>query len=314
MRQGKTRNIGVFGAKGFIGRHLVRRLASSGQPVVAFGRGFPSNYSDVIGYPIEVREIDFRDVIGTQAKIQDISTVVQLINSSSPSLGNSHVGADFKSNVEPHVHFIESCVVSGVKSFLFVSSGGTVYGNPSYLPIDEDHPTCPISSYGLTKLIIEHYVRLLTQHSDMGYVNLRVSNPFGPGQAINKGQGLIASILQKRMDGNTVPIYGDGSIQRDYLYIDDVIDALIAGIDTEGLKATVNIGSGIGRSVLDVIAALENIVGEKIAVSFLEGRSTDARSNILATDKARELLSWSPKVDFSDGLRLTVEAHSANSF
>lgn len=304
----RAKNIGVFGAKGFIGRHLVRRLASLGRPVVAFGRNFPANYTETIGHPVEVREIDFHDVIGTQAKIQDISIVVQLINSSSPSLGNSHVSADFKSNVAPHIHFIESCIASKVETFLFLSSGGTVYGNPNYLPINEDHPTFPISSYGLTKLIIEHYIRLLTQQSNMGYVNLRVSNPYGPGQSVNKGQGLIASILQRRMQGNPIIIYGDGSIKRDYLYIDDVIDALISAMDTKGLKTTLNIGSGIGRSVLDVVAALENILGEKIRTSFVEGRSTDARSNILDASRAREIISWYAYTDFFDGLQRTVES------
>lgn len=301
-----TKSIGIFGAKGFIGRHLVRRLASIGRPVIAFGRSFPVHYADIIGYPVEIREIDFNDVIGTQAKIQDVSTVVQLINSSSPSLGNLHVSSDFRSNVAPHVEFIESCIASGVEAFLFISSGGTVYGNPNYLPIDEGHPTCPINSYGLTKLIIEHYIRLLTQQGGMSYVNLRVSNPYGPGQSVNKGQGLIASILQKRAEGEPVIIYGDGSIQRDYLYIDDVVDAVIAAIDTHGLKATLNIGSGIGRSVLDVISALETVLGEKIATSFVEGRSTDARSNILNASRAREILGWTPKWDFIEGLRQTA--------
>jgi len=260
----------------------------------------------MIGHPVEIREIDFHDVIGTQAKVQDISTVVQLINSSSPSLGNMHVGFDFKSNVSPHIDFIESCVTSGVRDFLFLSSGGTVYGNAEYLPIDETHPTSPINSYGLTKLVIEHYIRLLTQQTDTGYVNLRVSNPYGPGQSVNKGQGLIASILQKRVEGNPVIIYGDGSTQRDYLYIDDVIDAVIAAINTDGLKATLNIGSGIGRSVLDVVSALETILGEKIETSFMQERPTDARSNILDSTRAREVLGWAPQWDFLDGLKKMI--------
>jgi UDP-glucose 4-epimerase len=308
-----TKTIGVFGAKGFIGRHIVRRLASVGRPVIAFGRHFPADYQTTIGFPVETRDIDFGDVVGTQAKMQDVSIVVQLINSSSPSLGNVHLSADFKSNVAPHIKFIESCAFSGIKKFLFLSSGGTVYGNPDYLPIDEKHPTRPINSYGLTKLVIENYLRLISSQSEMDYINLRVSNPFGPGQSVNKGQGLIPAILQKTLKAQPVIIYGDGSVQRDYIYIDDAIDAIIAAIEAEGLSDTLNVGSGIGRSIVDVLSTIEVVLQTPVLAEFSEGRTTDAHSNVLDASRARRLLNWSPKWAFLDGIKATISQGGATN-
>ncbi len=142
----------------------------------------------------------------------------------------------------------------------------------------------------------------------MNYTSLRVSNPFGPGQDTTKGQGLVASILKCLSETRPVTVYGDGKSQRDYLYVADVIDAICAAIDRPAVGGPVNIGSGIGRSILDVVAALERVTGRGIAVQFADERATDARSNILDPAKARELFGWAPKTDFIDGLRMTVEA------
>jgi UDP-glucose 4-epimerase len=306
---GKSSNkVGVFGANGFIGRHLVRRLCRDGVPTIAFGRDFPADYSEIVGHDVETRRMDLSDVLRTQIVTQEISTVVQLISSSGPALGNARIVSDISSNIAPHVSFIESCIMAKVESYVFLSSGGTIYGPPERLPISEDHPTNPISSYGMTKMIAEQYLRLLCRNSTMGYTSLRVSNPFGPGQDTTKGQGLVAFILKSLSEARPVTVYGDGKSQRDYLYIADLIDAICAAIDRPAVGGPVNIGSGVGRSILDVIAALEQVTGRDVPVVFADERATDTRSNILDPAKARKLLGWAPKTDFMDGLRMTVRA------
>jgi len=300
--------VGVFGANGFIGRNLVRRLLALDRPVIAFGRSFAPDFTEFVGGPVETRVVDFNDVLSTHAMIQDVTYVVQLVNSSSPGLGNTRVAADITANVLPHVSFIESCLMIGVAKFLFLSSGGTVYGNPNYLPIDEAHVTSPINSYGLTKMMVEHYLRVLTRGSEMGYLNLRVSNPFGPGQVLKKGQGLIASILRSHAAGQPITIFGDGSTQRDYLYINDLVDALIAALDAPAMQETINIGSGIGRSILEVLAATQEVLDTPLKVEFISERPTDAMANILDCRKAAKLLGWESRTSFEDALRWTVAA------
>lgn len=300
--------IGVFGANSFIGRNLVRRLAAEGRRAIAFGRAFPRDFFDFVGPQIETRTLEFTDTLTAHAALHGLTQVVQLVNSSSPGLGNSRPVADLQANVLPHVSFIESCILTGVERFLFLSSGGTVYGDPAYLPIDEAHPTVPISSYGLTKLIVEKYVEMLARSTAMSYVTLRASNPFGPGQTLRKGQGLVASVLRSHRFGQPVTVYGDGSVQRDYLYIDDLCDAVLAALDGPAMHETVNIGSGVGRSVLEVVHAVEAALGDTVAIEFAPARPTDTKANVLDCAKAAALLGWHPRTGFEEALARTAAA------
>lgn len=302
------RVIGVFGANGFIGRALVRRLLKENRRVVAFSRSFSPDFETAVGAPVEKRDVNINDALSIQSMIQDVSHVVQLINSSSPGLANNRVGDDLQSNVVPHVDFIQSCLASNVSSFIFVSSGGTVYGEPEYSPIDERHPLRPISSYGMTKMMVEQYLRMLSLQSGMSAVSLRVSNPFGPGQTLKKGQGLIASILKNHSIGVPTTVFGDGSSERDYLFIEDLMDAFMATLDTPGLREEINIGSGVGRSIRQVLTAVEMALGSPLTVEYGPGRPTDTKVNILDCRKAGALLDWRATTNFDDAIRRTVSA------
>jgi UDP-glucose 4-epimerase len=304
--------IGVFGANGFMGRHLVRRLSENGERVVALGRDFPSDFYSAVGAHVETRRIDINDELETHATIQGLTKVVQLINSSTPAMGNKRVVADLHLNVIPHVSFVESCIMAGVKSFVFVSSGGTVYGVPERSPIPEDHPTKPLNSYGLGKLTVENYLEMLSRRTELGYTILRVSNPFGPGQISHKGQGLIPAVLDRVAMKSAVTIIGDGKAERDYVYIDDVIEAVVACLQREPVGGAVNIGSGEGRTVLEVVETIESVLGRQIELEFVEPRATDTPSNVLDISKAYALLGWTPTVNFDDGIRRTIEAYRAH--
>jgi UDP-glucose 4-epimerase len=302
------RTIGIFGANCFIGRALVRALRERGRRVVAFGRAFDDEFFTAVGGPVTVRTIDFNDAMSGFAAVQGVDTVVQFVNSSSPAMGNSRLHEDILSNIVPHVKFIESCVLARVSRYLFISSGGTVYGNARYVPIDEGHPTQPINSYGMTKLTVEHYLRMICAGTGMADFTLRLSNPYGPGQTFRKSQGLVAAILKNHRADQPTGIFGNGGVERDYLFIDDTVAAIATAIDTDAPPGTYNIGSGIGRSVLDVIGAVERALGTTLAVEYLPERPTDAHSNILNCAKAERLLGWTATVPFDVGIRRTVEA------
>ena len=184
-------------------------------------------------------------------------------------MGNAHLISDLMLNVVPHVTFIKSCIMADVQHFIFISSGGTVYGIPKEKPISENHPTEPLNSYGLGKLVVEHYLKMLSRGTRLGFTTLRVSNPFGPGQTSQKGQGLIPAVLKQFAAGSSVNVLGNGQSERDYIYIEDVIDAIVTCLEHEPLNDVFNIGSGHGRTVLQVVNAIEHLLGRKIERQFV---------------------------------------------
>lgn len=305
--------VGVFGANGFIGRHLTAALLARGYKTVCFGRQFPLDFQARFGDRVEMRLVDLHNDIETHRKLFGITHVVQLINSSNATIGNNKVIADIHSNIIPHVSFINSCIMSGVSSFTFLSSGGTVYGRPQTVPITEDHPTFPLNSYGLTKLFTEQYLRMLCRGASMGFNILRVANPYGPGQTGVGGQGLIGTILQKCREQQPLTIFGDGLNERDYLYIDDTVDAIIRALEHDPLNDVVNVGSGKGRSILSVVEAVEAALGRNIVREHVAHRETDAPSNILDPTKAENLLGWKAVTPFQEGVARTVEWHLRES-
>lgn len=299
--------IGIYGANGFIGRHLMARLNAGKKPVRAISRRIDQDIRRRYPVGVEFVEADFRDPLAMASSLQDIDTVVQLISTSSPGLQNRYNVSDISDNVIPHVDFLQSAVSAGVRKYIFLSSGGTVYGPDAETPIQEDAPTNPISSHGLTKLTIEKYLQMHGHVDGLNYVILRVSNSYGPGQLFRKGQGLIPAVLARHAKGLPIQIIGRGLSQRDYIFIDDVIDAIEAAIERDQAQKTIiNVGSGVARSVLEVIETMENVLGFGFDREFVSSRKTDVDTNVLDIGRARKLLSWSPKWGFREGVERTL--------
>jgi UDP-glucose 4-epimerase len=299
--------IGIFGANGFIGRHLVARLARGPERVRAVSRHFDPAFLASLPREVEVVQADFADDIAMASALTDVRVVVQLVSTSSPGLQNRYAVSDIRDNVLPQVSFLESCVAAKIERYVFLSSGGTVYGQPQTLPIPETHEARPLSSHGMTKLVVEQYIDMYGRLHAMPYVTLRVANPFGPGQTFRKGQGLIPALLQRHAQGLPVRIINGGQAIRDFLYIDDLADAVAAAIASPAAAMrTINIGSGEGRRIMDVIEAVEHVLGQRFAREDGGHRDSDVDANVLDITLARDLLGWSPKTPFMDGLRLTL--------
>ncbi|MCO5159973.1 MAG: NAD-dependent epimerase/dehydratase family protein [Mesorhizobium sp.] len=299
--------IGVYGADGFIGRHLVRRLIGSGGPVRAVSRRFDREFADEIEGRADLVAADLAQPLAMASSLHDVDTVVQLMSSSSPGLRNDHAVADITENVVPHVEFLETCLRAGVKRYIFISSGGTVYGPKAPAPTPETAPTNPISSHGLTKLFVEKYIQMHGHLDGLEYVILRVANPFGPGQSFRKGQGLVPAIIDRWQKKQPVRIFGDGTARRDYIFIDDVIDAIEAATALPGKPQLIlNIGSGETRSVNEVVEAIETAAGIRLEREYADARSTDVDVAFLDIRRAKEAMNWEPKTPFGEGMRQTV--------
>ena len=299
--------IGIYGSNGFIGRHLVRRLASQGRAIRAVSRRQDEHFCRDIGGTVDFVEADLNDSLAMAASLQDVDTVVQLVSTSSPGLRNEYVLEDLSENVIPHVGFLRCCVQAGVRRFMFLSSGGTVYGPEAPTPTGEEAETRPICSHGLTKLVVEKYIQMHAHVDGLDYVILRLANPFGPGQEFRKGQGLIPAVLDRYRKGLPVRIFGNGSAKRDYVYIDDVIDAVVAAVDSEAASRQVlNIASGQARSVAEVVDAIERIAGGTLLREYVDERKTDVDVSELDIRRAARILGWSPATPFEAGLERTI--------
>lgn len=301
--------IGVYGANGFVGRHLVRWLASRGMLVRAVSRRLDGDFVHEFRDAVEFVEADLGHPLDMASSLQGIHTAVQLISTSSPGTKNDYAIADIEDNILPHVSFLRSCVRAGVKRYVFISSGGTVYGPEAPPPTPETCATNPISSYGLTKLIVEKYIQMHGYVDDLEYVILRVANLFGPGQEFRKGQGILPMLIDSWKKERKVKILGDGGARRDYVFIDDAVDAIGASLNLEGRpREILNIGSGESRTVNEVVEAVEKAAGYRFEREYVPSRNTDVGVSHLDISLAKEVLGWRPKTDFYAGVKAAVES------
>jgi len=295
----------VLGGRGFIGSHLVDALLARGVQVRCFDRPHvqPISSSHLSDPNFELYEGDFVSESDVASSLDGCDICFHLVSTTLPKSSNADPVFDVDSNVIGTVRLLDQAVRLGVKKVVFVSSGGTVYGIPAQVPIEETHPTDPVSSYGITKLSIEKYLHLYNVLHGLDYTILRLANPFGERQRVNASQGAVAVFLGQVLRGETVEIWGDGSVVRDYIHIADVIEALMAAADSNPSERVFNIGSGRGHSLNELLDAIENVTGQRADRRYLPGRPFDVPTSVLSIERAKKELNWSPKVSFEDGLR-----------
>ena len=296
-----TQSIAIIGAGGFLGKHLTKSLSSQIYDLRCFDH-------NLIGIDktegIQWIEGDISSSSLIEA-INGCSTVIHLASTSTPSTADKNISEDAKKNIQSSLHLFDQCAASGVKRIIFISSGGTVYGSPDIIPTPESAPTYPITAYGVTKLTIEKYLDIYLRQKDIDYRVLRVSNIYGPLQTAQNGQGVIASFLSKIINNQPIEIWGDGSITRDYIFVDDVIDAIISCIEDDGAHKIFNIGRGKGTSLNKIIQLIETTIGVKVQKKLKPGRKVDVKTNILDCSLANEQLKWHPQTSLADGLKET---------
>lgn len=271
----------LLGGTGFIGSALAARLRTTGREVFCHGR---------------------RDGGGLEALLPRCGTVVHLASTTTPGSSADRPAAELD-NLAPTLRLLEAMRQCPATHLIFLSSGGTVYGDPAQVPVAEDSPAAPLSWHGAGKAAQEIFLRTFRKAHPVTI--LRPANAYGPGQALRHGFGLIRTVLEHARHGSEMEIWGDGESVRDFVYIDDVVDACMRCIDRPADSGTYNIGSGRGHSLRQVLALAEALSGRPLRVVSKAPRGTDVRSIVLDASLARSALAWEATVGLEEGMRRT---------
>lgn len=294
----------VLGANGFVGRSLVHELVKHFDHVFTYSLDLSE---EIILDGVTNIVADFFDLDSLQKAVEGCDVIIHLITTMTPASSNKAPLQDIEQNLLGSVKLLEICRASSVKKVIYLSSGGTVYGDlDSVDKASEAHATEPSCSYGITKLAIEKYLNLYRQHYGINSTVLRVSNPYGPLQMCKNSQGVIASFIDKAVAGDELQIWGDGSAVRDFIYIDDLVSAIIRSIYYNGEKSVFNIGSGCGTSLNQVLSTIQNIMDDDLNLTYVDNNYSGVSRSVLDNSLAIKELGWSPKVSLEKGLKETI--------
>jgi UDP-glucose 4-epimerase len=292
-------NILLLGGNGFIGSHLQDRLLAWGHRVSVFDRAYEKWRQPLEGVRYFIGS--FEDSSLLYESMLGVDIVVHLISTTVPSTSALNPVADIEGNLINTVKLLDVLKKTEVTRLVYFSSGGAVYGIPNLLPVKEDARPEPISSYGIVKLAIEKYIQAYARTNGFSFLILRPSNPYGPRQGHEGLQGAVSTFLYRVLNKQPVVIWGDGSVVRDYIHVDDLAEFFVGSINNN-LSGIFNVGAGEGHSLNDILQVLtESGVGE-VRVEYREGRDFDVPEIVLDTEKARNEFGWKPKFTLRSGI------------
>lgn len=279
----------LLGGTGFIGSALARRLEHEQTAAHVLGR---------------------KNAGMLEHLLPQCGTVIHLACTTTP--GSSAAQPDLETeNLTLTLRLLGLLREQPETHLIFFSSGGTVYGNPSRLPVPEDSPTAPLSNHGAGKVAQEHHCELARSRGHSVTI-LRPSNAYGPGQGLKSGFGLVRTMLERARSGTPLEIWGDGENVRDFIYIDDIVEACTRLIKLPRDSGTYNLGTGVGLSINQLKRVVEAASGRQVQSIYRPARSVDVRSVVLDISHVKASLGWQPAVSLTDGLARTWQwLHSA---
>jgi UDP-glucose 4-epimerase len=296
----------IFGGNGFIGSHLAQGLVQEGFNVRIFDtfKGGTDNLSNILD-KIELVRGDFFSDSDVNSALQDIDYVFHYISTTNPATAVKDPVFDIQSNVIGSVKMFQSAHKADIKKIFFSSSGGTVYGEPTSVPIKESAPTNPLNPYAISKLAIEKYLGYFHHQYGMEYVIFRYSNPYGERQNPLGNQGVIPIFLNKIKNNERPTIFGNGNSMRDYIYIKDAIDATLSVVKKDTKNTLFNIGNGKGTTLNELIRIMGEITQKNITPVYLKDSGNYISNIILDIDKIQSETGWTPITGIDAGIRKT---------
>lgn len=295
------KNVLLIGGAGFLGSRLADRFSREGWDVGIFDRILPAEE----GLNAEFFTGELRDMHLLRQALAKFSRVVYLAHETRTAPAADRLPANFLGNIELLLLVLEEIQESKAEDFVLLSSGGAVYGEPDRLPISEDHPMRPRSPYGIAKLTMEKYLAMVAEQKGFRHLEIRPSNPYGPGQNFHSAQGIVAVAMARIARGEPITIRGDGSAVKDYIFINDFADACVKLVSNPEASGPFNIGRGQGTPLNEVLSRIEEVVGKKADLVFQPAQPGDVTANVLDISKVREAIGWNPSTTLDEGIAQT---------
>mgnify|MGYP000847673225 FL=1 len=296
----------VTGGAGFIGSHIVDRLIDLGHEVTvvdSLSSGSVDNLPNNISlYQKDISDQDLSEVFEKETPEVVFHLAAQI--SVQDSMRNP--SKDAESNVLGSINVLENCVKYGVNKVIYTSSGGAMYGEPLYLPCDENHPVNPLSHYGVSKFAVENYLHVHHVSDGLNYTVLRLSNVYGPRQDPSGEAGVVAIFTQAMLSRSDLIINGSGDQERDFVYVGDVAEASALAIEN-GSNEAFNICTGRGASVNEIYRLLKDAISYPGQATNGPAKPGEVFKIYLDPRKAMEKLGWQPDISLENGMRMTVD-------
>lgn len=300
----------LLGAAGFIGTNLAIELAKNPKNKLTLVDRNKDYFKTVVKMNIgniNVMESNLTFDMDFDSILKGQDVVYHLVSTTVPTTSNQHISQELVSNVIFSANLFEACIRCGVEKVVFISSGGTVYGKESDCPLKEKTATNPISSYGVQKITIEKLLYLYRYMYGLDYRIIRLANPYGPYQRPNGVLGAVTTFTYKALQGEEITVYGDGSVVRDFIYIDDAIKAIVKIVEGENKHRTFNLGCGYGTSIKKVLETIEKVLGIKLNVSYVEGRKVDVPVNYLDISRYEKYYGALNPISLEEGILKTAD-------
>ena len=282
-----------IGGAGFIGSNIIRRLQHSDYEIHVC-EPVDANLQRLEGLDVQIYHAMISDIEDISKIIQDngIDIVVHLVSTLIPGSSYDDYKEEYKHVIFPSIELMEICAQKEVR-FVYFSSGGTVYGNRTDVyPFIETDPMAPISYYGWSKQMMENSIQFMHRTKGLKYLILRPSNPYGHGQNLYGKQGLVAVAIGRVLKNEAVEVWGDGSAIRDYIFIDDLAIVFKQLMNIDVINETLNIGSGRGYSVNDVLAFLKIVSHEDFRIEYKNPRSVDVSNMVLDLSRLKHYVDY----------------------
>lgn len=296
----------VFGGTGFIGSSLVEALIKKNYNVAVFGRNLKN--LDYLKDSVEFIQGDFHNIEDIQNTLRKDDIVFDLITSSVPYTSMFSPSHEITQHILSHVQFIETACKIGVEKIIFTSSGGGIYGEKKHTELSEQEPPQPVSPHAISKITIEYFLEYFCKIYNIPHIIYRLSNPYGPRQQMKEGFGVIPTFFSFIKAEKQPILFNHGELIRDFIYIDDMAEALIIPLEKGNQHTLYNIGSGKGESIKHLWETIKEITGTPIEPIFKEKRPIDAESIILNISRFKDEFNWEPKTSLHDGLKTCWES------
>lgn len=296
----------VTGGAGFIGSNLSDRLIKQGNQIVIIDN-LSSGKEEYINPEAKFYKADIcSDEIGKIFEKELFDYVFHLAGQIDVRKSLEDPRFDCEINVFGGLNILQNCHKHGIQKIIFSSTGGAIYGDTDKIPTNENEIAAPVSPYGIHKLNFEKYLNFYHKIYGQDYTALRFANVYGPRQYKGGETGVISIFIDNAIKGNKNIIYGDGLQTRDFVHVDDVVEAMIMSMNKK-FPGEINIGTGKETNLLEIIKSIESALGEKIKFEYGSSRKGEQLRSCLDIKLAKDILNWSPKINLDKGVKNTIE-------